>query len=50
MDGPDLLTGGSFGPEASVVAVLLCTAAGAMLLVMAIRRGHVRPGSWRLAP
>jgi membrane protease YdiL (CAAX protease family) len=37
-DGPDLLTGGRFGPEASLVAVLVCLAAAAALLVLARRR------------
>jgi uncharacterized protein len=49
--GPQWLTGGAFGAEASVVAVVVCGAAGVLLLIAAIRRGHViayravRPGS-----
>lgn len=39
--GPTWLTGGDFGPEASVVAVLLCSAVTAVLLVLAHRRGHL---------
>jgi len=43
--GPALLTGGTFGPEASVVAVLVCGAATVALLLAAARRGrlHARP-------
>jgi hypothetical protein len=44
--GPPLLSGGAFGAEASIVAVVLCTAAGALLLVMAARRGRLRPPPW----
>ncbi|WP_454085735.1 CPBP family intramembrane glutamic endopeptidase [Georgenia sp. Marseille-Q6866] len=39
--GPTWLTGGDFGPEASVVAVLLCSAVTAVLLVLAHRRGRL---------
>jgi membrane protease YdiL (CAAX protease family) len=41
--GPAVLTGGSFGLESSVLAFLLCTATGVVLLMMAIRRGNVIP-------
>jgi uncharacterized protein len=41
--GPQWLTGGAFGAEASVVAVVVCGAAGVLLLIAAIRRGHVIP-------
>ncbi len=41
--GPQWLTGGAFGAEASVVAVVLCGAAGVLLLIAARRRGHVIP-------
>jgi uncharacterized protein len=47
IEGPAALTGGSFGLEASLVAFLLCTATGVLLLATAIRRGHVVPPSWR---
>ncbi len=48
LSGPQLLTGGSFGPEASVVAMAVCTVAGLILLVMAIRRGEWMPMRVRL--
>ena len=41
--GPEWLTGGTFGLEASAVAMVLATSAGLVLLVMAIRRGHYVP-------
>lgn len=51
IDGPALLTGGSFGLESSLLAFLLCTTAGVVLLVMAVRRGHVvRPFWSRVEP
>ncbi|MEQ1516835.1 MAG: CPBP family intramembrane glutamic endopeptidase [Usitatibacteraceae bacterium] len=45
--GPDLLTGGSFGVESSVLALLLCTSTGIALLVMAVKRGKIVPPSWK---
>jgi membrane protease YdiL (CAAX protease family) len=47
IDGPDLLTGGSFGLESSVFALILCTTTGIVLIVMAHRRGHILPPPWR---
>jgi membrane protease YdiL (CAAX protease family) len=44
--GPEYLTGGAFGAEASVVALVVCLAAGIGLLVMAIRKGHVISPPW----
>ena len=41
--GPDLLTGGKFGPEASAVAVAVCATAAFVMLGIAIRRGQWRP-------
>lgn len=44
LDGPVWLTGGAFGLEASVLAMVIATAAGALVLRLAIARGHwVRP-------
>jgi membrane protease YdiL (CAAX protease family) len=45
--GPELLTGGSFGVESSVLALALCTTAGIVMLVMAARRGKIVPPIWK---
>lgn len=44
--GPDVLTGGSFGLESSVIAFSLCTVTGLVLLVLAVRRGTIVQGAW----
>jgi hypothetical protein len=41
--GPDLLTGGSFGPEASWITVVVCSVLTAIFLVIAVRRGQWKP-------
>jgi membrane protease YdiL (CAAX protease family) len=46
--GPTILTGGSFGMESSLVAFVLCTATGLVLLAIAYRRGHIRPPPWKV--
>lgn len=46
MHGPELFTGGSFGMEASVVALVLLTTTGIVMLVMAVRRGEIRSPRW----
>jgi membrane protease YdiL (CAAX protease family) len=43
MVGPDWLTGGTFGAEASVVALAVCAVAGIALVFLAIRKGNVIP-------
>ncbi len=45
--GPDWLTGGSFGVESSVLALLLCTTSGIVMLLMASRRGIIVPPIWK---
>ncbi|HQV04002.1 MULTISPECIES: type II CAAX endopeptidase family protein [unclassified Novosphingobium] len=45
--GPDWLTGGDFGLEASVVAMVVATLAGLALLAFAVRRGQVVAPMWR---
>lgn len=45
--GSELLTGGDFGAEASLPAMLICTAFGIALLVIAARRGQVMQPYWR---
>jgi hypothetical protein len=47
ISGPDLLTGGSFGVESSVLALVLCTTTGVVMLVMAARRGRIVPPIWK---
>jgi len=39
--GPDWLTGGTMGVEGSAVTVLVGLVAGIILLVIAVRRGHL---------
>lgn len=46
LHGPQWLTGGAFGPEASITAVLVCVGAGLLLLRRAIRRGRVVLPAW----
>lgn len=43
LSGPTLLTGGRFGPEASVVAIAVCFAVAIVLLVFAVRNGRWIP-------
>jgi uncharacterized protein len=46
-EGPDWLTGGDFGLEASVVAMVVATLAGVLMLRRAIKNGELRPPMWR---
>jgi membrane protease YdiL (CAAX protease family) len=45
--GPDWLTGGSFGLEASATAMIVATLAGLLLLWWAHRLGRFVPAPWR---
>ncbi|TAL72810.1 MAG: CPBP family intramembrane metalloprotease [Rhodanobacter sp.] len=45
--GPDWLSGGTFGAEASVVALTLCSLCSIALLLVALRRGSIVPPAWR---
>lgn len=45
--GPALITGGAFGPEASIVTVAICVVAALAMLAVAIRRGEWKPLSLR---
>lgn len=47
MKGPDWLTGGSFGVESSVLALVVCTTTGIVMLVMAAKRGKIVPPMWK---
>lgn len=46
VEGPALMTGGAFGMEASIIALIVCTATGALVLLMAVRRGNLVPPIW----
>ena len=46
IQGPELLSGGQFGFEASIVALLLATAIGVWLVVRAVRQGEVIRPWW----
>lgn len=43
--GPSVVTGGTFGPEASVLALLVCVGPTVLMLRSAARRGQVRRAS-----
>ena len=47
LQGPSALTGGAFGPEASILAVVLCFAVGLVLLWRTVRLGRIEPPAWR---
>lgn len=47
IQGPDYLTGGAFGVESSVLALVLCTTTGVVMLVMAHGRGRIVPPAWK---
>ncbi len=49
VNGPAILTGAQFGPEASMVAVILCTAVGVYFLWRTIKTGGVEPPMWAKA-
>jgi membrane protease YdiL (CAAX protease family) len=46
LTGPEYLSGGAFGPEASIFAVLVCTSAAIFLLVRAVRNGQIIRPFW----
>jgi membrane protease YdiL (CAAX protease family) len=47
--GPTLLTGGAFGPEAGLGAMLTCLVAAIALLTVAVRRSQVIPADWKMS-
>jgi uncharacterized protein len=47
LNGPTILSGGTFGPEASIVAVVVCFAAGLYMLRVAHKKKHFLRPSWR---
>ena len=51
LEGPEILTGGGFGLEASLIAIVIATAFGTYLVVRAVRAGEiVRPWWVRRRP
>ena len=48
--GPPLITGGAFGPEASLAALVVSLSASIALAWYAVRTGRWRPPRWRLRP
>lgn len=47
--GPEWLTGGAFGLEASAVAMVVATVAGLIVLAIAVRRHGIVPPMWMAA-
>jgi membrane protease YdiL (CAAX protease family) len=50
LTGPRLLTGGAFGPEASIVAVILCLLVAVFLLSRTVKLGRIEPPAWTHTP
>ena len=53
LSGPPILTGGSFGPEASIIAVAICLGVAILLLYRTFRLGRIEAPAWsrrRLQP
>ncbi|MEO7410537.1 MAG: type II CAAX endopeptidase family protein [Sphingomicrobium sp.] len=46
LSGPELLSGGAFGLEASVIALVIATSAGVWLVMRAVRAGHIVSPWW----
>ena len=44
--GPVLLSGGQFGPEASIIALIIATAAGVAFVWVAVRKGELMQPMW----
>ncbi len=47
VSGAPLITGGAFGPEAGVCAILTCLVVAAALLALAVRRSQIVPPRWQ---
>jgi uncharacterized protein len=46
INGPRILTGGQFGPEASIVAVLICLVAAIYFIVRIVKLHRIEPAVW----
>jgi hypothetical protein len=46
LEGPEILSGGPFGLEASVIALVVATAAGVWFVIRAIRAGKLVGPMW----
>jgi hypothetical protein len=46
LSGPPLLSGGNFGLEASIIALVLATAVGVWLVWLAVRQGKIVAPHW----
>ncbi|MFL6830304.1 MAG: CPBP family intramembrane glutamic endopeptidase [Sphingomicrobium sp.] len=46
LTGPEILSGGAFGLEASIIAVVIATGAGLWLVWLAVRRGELMQPWW----
>jgi len=49
LHGPTLLTGGAFGPEASIIAVVLCSGVAIFFLRMTVKKNRIEAPVWALA-
>lgn len=47
LTGPDLLSGGAFGAESSIFAVIVCLAAGIYFVWSALKKGHFVKPFWQ---
>jgi len=46
LSGPELLSGGQFGLEGSIIAIIIATALGICMIVLAMRRGRLVQPRW----
>ncbi len=46
IEGPEFMTGGAFGVESSVLALVACTTAGIIMIFISWKRGHILPPPW----
>lgn len=49
LSGPQILTGGQFGPEASIIAVIVCLIAALYFIRRMVTRHLTEPPVWRQA-